>query len=165
LSRRGLIAVAVLGLLPLLPLSAHASKPAAVAPTFSLPALHGTASLDSLRGRVVLVDFWASWCVPCRGSFPWMASLSERYRDRGLAIVAVNLDKDRALADRFLAEHPAPFTVAFDPAGETAEAYHVRAMPTSVLVGADGHVLLTHIGFDPKHSAEVEARIEEALPK
>lgn len=136
---------------------------AEVAPAFNLPARSGSASLDSLRGHVVYLDFWASWCGPCRASFPWMAQLNEKYRARGLRIVAVNLDKDRTLADGFLAEHPAPFTVAFDPAGRTADTYKVKVMPSSFVIGKDGSLLLRHAGFDPRHAAEVEARIEEAL--
>lgn len=141
----------------------HAAAALTRAPSFSLPAVHGQAALDSLRGRVVLVDFWASWCAPCRGSFPWMASLQKRYGPSGLEVVAINVDKERKLADLFLARFPAPFTVAFDPAGTTAQAYGVRAMPTSFLVGRDGQVLMTHPGFDPKKSAAVESRIVEAL--
>lgn len=160
------IAVLVALLLPSFAVpTARAEHALRQAPGFSLPAIHGVANLDSLRGRVVLVDFWASWCAPCRGSFPWMASLNERLGPRGLTIVAINLDKERSLAERFLAEHPAPFTVGFDPEGHTAQSYGVRAMPTSFLVDRDGRILLTHAGFDPRKSSELEARIEEALAR
>jgi cytochrome c biogenesis protein CcmG/thiol:disulfide interchange protein DsbE len=135
----------------------------AAPPRFTLPALAGTADLDSLRGRVVLVDFWASWCAPCARSFPWMTELHRRYAGRGLAIVAIDLDKDRELAEKFLTDHPAPFTIAFDPKGRTAEAWHVRAMPTTFLLGRDGTVLMAHPGFDPGAAAGIEARIEKAL--
>jgi thiol-disulfide isomerase/thioredoxin len=108
-----------------------------------------------LRGRVVYVDFWASWCVPCRASFPWLAKLNERYAARGLTIVAIDLDKDRAAADAFLAKYAAPFKVAFDAPGKTAEAFGVEAMPTSFLIGRDGRVLERHAGFDAKHAAEL----------
>ena len=92
-------------------------------------------------------------------------SLAERNRARGLEIVAINLDKDRALADGFLAEHPAAFAVAFDPKGATAEAYRVTVMPSSFVIGRDGALLLRHTGFDPRRTREVEARIEEALAR
>lgn len=133
------------------------------APSFQLPALKGTASLDSLRGQVVLVDFWASWCAPCQRSFPWMDSLVARYGKQGFSVVAVNLDKDRALADRFLLGHPASFTIAYDPAGKTAEAYGVAAMPTSFLIARDGTIVQTHVGFDPKKNAAFEHEIAERL--
>lgn len=139
--------------------------PGARAPGFTLPARAGTVALDSLRGRVVLVDFWASWCGPCRESFPWMADLQRRLADKGLTVVAVNLDKRRELADEFLADHPAQFTVAFDPAGATADAWGVRAMPTSLLVGRDGVVVAAHAGFDPRGAAAWARTIEEACSR
>jgi thiol-disulfide isomerase/thioredoxin len=143
-----------------------ASRPSGhAAPSFKLPTLTSTVSLDSLRGHVVYLDFWASWCGPCRASFPWMTGLDKKYRAQGLKIVAVNLDKDRALADEFLADYPAPFTVAFDPKGGAAEAYGVSVMPSSFVIGKDGSVLLRHAGFDPQHTGKVEMQIEEALGK
>jgi thiol-disulfide isomerase/thioredoxin len=147
------------------PVLAKTTKSAPVAPAFTLPGLQGEVTLGSLRGKAVLVDFWASWCGPCRQSFPWMNGLQKRYGDKGLAIVAVNLDKDRELASHFLAEVPAAFTVAFDPEGKTAESYKVKALPTTFLVSPDGKLLLTHTGFDAKHASEFEAQIAEALPK
>jgi thiol-disulfide isomerase/thioredoxin len=147
------------------PVLAKTPKTPPVAPVFTLPGLQGEVTLGSLRGKAVLVDFWASWCGPCRQSFPWMNGLQKRYGDKGLAIVAVNLDKDRELASHFLAEVPAAFTVAFDPSGKTAESYRVKALPTTFLVSPDGKLLLTHTGFDAKHASEFEAQIAEALPK
>jgi thiol-disulfide isomerase/thioredoxin len=135
------------------------------APGFSLPGRTGTVSLDSLRGRAVLVDFWASWCDPCRRSFPWLRSLHEQYAGKGLTIVAINLDKDHDAALAFLQKYPAPFLVAFDPAGKTAEAFHVAAMPSSYLVGPTGNILAAHIGFDPKRTDSLEKLIKEACSK
>ena len=148
---------------------AHAGKPAPrapapiPAPAFDLPTSGGTVSLDSLRGKVVYVDFWASWCGPCRQSFPWMKSLYERYADKGLVIVAINLDKDRDAAESFLEKYPAPFVVAFDPSGKTAKAFKVWGMPTSYIVGPTGAILATHPGFDPKHTALIESQIQQAF--
>jgi thiol-disulfide isomerase/thioredoxin len=135
------------------------------APTFTLPTANGTVVLDSLRGRVVLVDFWASWCVPCRGSFAWMKSMHERYSSKGLSIVAINLDKERPAADAFLADVKVPFTVAFDPRGRTAESFRVQAMPTSFIVSPSGAIVYTHLGFDPKKTAEFEHMIQEACER
>ena len=139
------------------------SKPTP-APSFILPTRGGTVALDSLRGNVVYVDFWASWCGPCQKSFPWMKSLYDRFGSKGLVIVAINLDKDRSAADDFLAKYPAPFQVAFDPSGKTAKAYKVWGMPTSYVVSPTGAILATHPGFDPKRTAAIEAEIESALP-
>jgi cytochrome c biogenesis protein CcmG/thiol:disulfide interchange protein DsbE len=132
-------------------------------PAFKLAAAGGTIEPDSLRGRVVYVDFWASWCEPCRRSFPWLAHLHEQYGDRGLTVVAINLDQERKAADAFLAKYPAPFRVAFDPQGKTAGAFHVEVMPTSFLIGRDGRVLERHAGFDPKKAIEIEERIAKEL--
>ena len=156
-------------MLPVLMLCALAGPLAAaeraprMAPSFTLRTGSTSVSLDSLRGRVVLVDFWASWCGPCHRSFPWMAAMHKKYADQGLAIVAINLDKTQEAAASFLAELPAPFTVAYDPSGKTASAYHVEGMPTSVLVGRDGRILSTHIGFEPAKAAAFETLIQEAL--
>src|ERR1700678_2968999 len=93
------------------------------------------ASLDlaSFRGRVVYLDFWASWCGPCKQSFPWMETMKRTYAGQGLEVIAVDLDGDRADADRFLAQFHPTFDVRFDPEGELAEAYKVQGMPSSVL--------------------------------
>jgi cytochrome c biogenesis protein CcmG, thiol:disulfide interchange protein DsbE len=134
-----------------------------VAPSFDLPTSNGTVSLDSLRGKVVLVDFWASWCGPCRQSFPWMSKLYQTYSQKGLVIVAINLDKKREPANDFLSEFSPPFIVAFDPAAKTAEAFHVPAMPSSFIVNREGMILYSHAGFNLKKTDEVENLIQEAL--
>ena len=136
----------------------------APAPPFALPTADGSVvALDGLRGRVVYVDFWASWCAPCRRSFPWMNALQQRFGSRGLAIVAINVDKRRPDADRFLRQFPATFTVGFDPAGATPAAYAVPGMPTSYLVDARGHVVEIEQGFLDARRAAIEARIEALL--
>ena len=135
------------------------------APSFSLPTRQGSVALDSLEGKVVYVDFWASWCGPCQQSFPWMKTMYDRYGSKGLAIVAINLDKDRGAAESFLEKHPAPFTVAFDPSGKTAKAFKVWGMPTSYVVDKSGAIVSTHAGFDPKRAAAVESEIAALLPK
>ena len=135
------------------------------APHFSLPTARGAVDSDSLRGHIVYVDFWASWCEPCRRSFPWMASLHERFAARGLTIVAINLDKERGAADRFLEEHPAPFAVAFDPEGHTADAFRVKAMPSGFLLGRSGEVLHAEAGFSSAKAATLDTLIREACSR
>jgi thiol-disulfide isomerase/thioredoxin len=120
-------------------------------------------ALEPVEGKVVWVDFWASWCVPCRRSFPWLNTMQRKYGPAGLQIIAVNLDKDRALADGFLAEVPAEFALRFDPSADLAKAYGVQAMPSSFLIDADGKVLASHFGFKTADTADYERAIEAAL--
>lgn len=133
-------------------------------PAFNLPTLdENIVSSDSLRGTAVYLDFWASWCKPCRDTFPWMNELQEAYGPRGLRVVAVNLDRRRELADKFLLEHPAEFTVAFDPEGQTASAYKVGAMPTAFIIDRAGNILQRHEGFHQKDREELLRLIEATL--
>jgi cytochrome c biogenesis protein CcmG/thiol:disulfide interchange protein DsbE len=152
-----------------LPALARPAPPASAArrpaPAFNLPGRAGTVSLDSLRGQVVYVDFWASWCEPCRRSFPWLNALRERYAERGFTVVAINLDKDRRAADAFLEKNPARFIVAYDPAGESAGAYRVSAMPSSFLIGPTGTLLSSYAGFDARKTGAIEALIQETCPR
>ncbi len=137
-----------------------------VAPAFTLPDREGrTVALDKLRGQVVLVDFWASWCAPCRRSFPWMNEMQQKYGARGLTIVGVNVDKRRADADKFLTQFPASFTIVFDPDGNTPSAYDAKGMPTSYLVDPKGGVVLVEVGFRDERKAELEAKIRALLPR
>jgi thiol-disulfide isomerase/thioredoxin len=122
-------------------------------------------ALEPVEGRVVWVDFWASWCVPCRRSFPWLNSMHRKFGPAGLQIIAVNLDKDRELADRFLAEVPAEFALRFDPSAALAKEFGVQAMPSSFLLDAQGNVLETHFGFKTADVGEYERAIEAALAR
>ena len=133
------------------------------APVFELPTDNGKITLDSLKGKVVYLDFWASWCGPCRKSFPWMNRMIQRYRDKGLVIVAVNLDKSRDLAQKFLQDYPAQFTIAYDPEGNIAEAYDVQGMPSSYLIDRRQHIVKVHLGFKDEDTLGLERNIEYLL--
>ena len=134
-----------------------------VAPAIELPSADGTFKLSQYQGKVVYVDFWASWCGPCRQSFPWMNAMQAKYRAQGLQIVGINLDAKSADASKFLAETPAQFTVAFDPKGTTPRLYAVKGMPTSFLVGRDGKIISEHTGFHDGQRAELEKTLQQAL--
>jgi len=121
--------------------------------------------LASLRGKVVYLDFWASWCAPCRQSFPWMAQMQERYGERGFVVLAVNVDRERAEAQRFLAASPAKFRIAYDPNGDTARLMNIKGMPSSFLIGRDGAILSSHIGFRDTDRAPREAEIKTLLDR
>lgn len=114
-------------------------------------------------GKVILLDFWASWCAPCRQSFPWMSELQRRYGRDGFAVVAVNLDQDRALAARFLEKTPGDFQILYDPKGELATRLNVQAMPTSYLIDRAGAQRAVHKGFRDGQRATREREIETLL--
>jgi thiol-disulfide isomerase/thioredoxin len=122
-----------------------------------------TLDLEAYRGRIVWVDFWASWCTPCRRSFPWLNEVMTKYADRGLVVVGVNVDAERELADQFLREVPARFPIVYDPDGTLAMQYEVLGMPSSFLIGRDGEVISSHVGFRREERANYEASIVEAL--
>lgn len=140
--------------------AAHAGE----APAFTLSdAKGGAVSLSDLRGKVVFVDFWASWCVPCLKSFPWLSELQGRYRDKGLVVVGINLDKSPADAEKFLKRVPHDFTLVYDPSGNSAKAYGVKAMPSSYVVDRKGGLALEHGGFRDSDKDVLEAAIKTAL--
>jgi thiol-disulfide isomerase/thioredoxin len=129
----------------------------------SIPlAMASSASFDAtqLAGEVVYLDFWASWCKPCRESFPWMNTLNNTLllRNKGLVVVAVNVDQQSADADAFLSRYPANFRVVFDPDGKLAEQYKVTGMPSSVILDRQGAIRFRHVGF---HSNDGDKYITE----
>jgi len=142
-------------------LAIEAGQPA---PDVELPAaIDAAPRLSALKGKLVYVDFWASWCGPCRQSFPWMNEMQAKYGAKGLQVVAINLDAKRADADAFLAQVPARFGLAFDAAGSSAKRFGVKGMPTSVLIGRNGEVLMVHQGFREDERQALEARLAAAL--
>lgn len=131
----------------------------------SQPAPPPTLDLVRFQGNVVLVDFWASWCVPCRESFPWMARMQQQYGARGLVVVTVDLDEDGAAAAKFLAGQPgaAAFSQLQDPQGSLAEAYGLGVMPSSLLFDRQGRPVHRQEGFRPEDRDAYERRIVDLL--
>lgn len=118
--------------------------------------------ISTYKGRVVYVDFWASWCTPCRASFPFMAELAAEYGD-DLAIVAINVDESRSDADAFLDTFEIPFDIVYDPKGVLATAFEVPGMPTSYLYDRNGSFLQRHIGFRTSDRDEIRNSILAAI--
>ena len=134
------------------------------APDFQLPKLNGEkVQLSDFRGQVVYVDFWATWCPPCRESFPWMESMHQRYQNLGLKIVAISLDQKTDLIKSFLKEHKAGFTILQDKEGNVAESFNVKGMPSSYLVDRKGNIRLKHAGFNDGDKAPLESQIKQLL--
>ena len=116
-----------------------------------------------LTGSVVYVDFWASWCVPCRESFPWMKAMLDKYQARGLRVITVNLDRKPEAGKKFLQDLKSPLPVVFDAKGSLAKRYHLTAMPTSFVYGRDGKLRTRHEGYRSQDSAALEALVNTLL--
>jgi cytochrome c biogenesis protein CcmG/thiol:disulfide interchange protein DsbE len=128
----------------------------------ALDKLDGSGKLDLSKqpGKLVYVDFWASWCGPCKQSFPFMNKLKKQFEAKGVTVVAISVDKDPRDAVEFLKDHPADFTVVSDPASKCAKAAAVKGMPTSYIVGKDGTILYTHKGFRPADMEEITKQLQ-----
>jgi cytochrome c biogenesis protein CcmG, thiol:disulfide interchange protein DsbE len=143
------------------PAHATALQPA---PNVALVDADGHAArLSDLAGRVVLVDFWASWCVPCRTSFPALDALYRELGPKGLVVVAVNVDEQRRNADAFLSARPHTMRVAFDPKGEAARAFALQAMPSAVIIDRAGRIRHTHMGYTEKTVVQYRSEVLELL--
>ena len=141
--------------------AATASEPA---PDFTLETLDGAQlSLASLRGKPVLVDFWASWCAPCRQELPFLERLHHQYAAQGLAIVGVSVDNEVANVRSFLRRTPLTFLVAHDPRKVAAARYGGTAMPSSYLIDRAGVVRHYHAGFRAGDAARIEHEVQALL--
>jgi len=163
-ARRAVIALTLVGSVA----AASAAWPlasGAPAPACSAPALDGgrAVSVADYRGKVVYLDFWASWCAPCRESFPFMNDLQRELAGKGLQIVAVSVDKTADDARRFLARNPASFTVVLDAAAACPAAYTLEGMPSSFIIDRAGIVRVVHRGFRESDRDEIRRQLVEAL--
>ena len=135
------------------------------APTFALRDLSGKAiSNESLKGRVVLLDFWATWCVPCRKSMPGLQALQEKYAGRGLRVVGVSIDEGSpAKVKRFVASKKLTYPIAVDSERNPAwDAFRVKAVPAAYLIDREGQIVAQWTGA-PASGKELEAKLEELL--
>ena len=133
----------------------------------SLSHISQAAELDlaKYKGKVVYLDFWASWCVPCRHSFPWMNKMNNELTDKGLVVIGVNLDEEQTAADSFLKSIPADFKVIYDPKGDLATKYNVKGMPSAYIFDRSGKLVKTHIGFKNKDADSARSYIESVLSR
>lgn len=120
-------------------------------------------NLDSYKGKVVYIDFWASWCGPCRESFPWMKKMQQQYGKDGLVIIAINVDQDKKLADKFLSEFKPEFNVLFDKDGKLAEDFKVSSMPSSYVLDREGKPRFKHKGFHLDKQSQYETELNSLL--
>lgn len=119
--------------------------------------------LDVYRGKVVVLDFWASWCEPCRRSFPWLDAMQRKYGDDGLVVIGVNEDNATEDAAAFLQAVPVSFLIVYDEGGALAREFDLPAMPTSYVIGRDGELAIRHLGFRSAKSDEYEETLKHLL--
>lgn len=119
--------------------------------------------LAAYRGKVVVVDFWASWCAPCRRSFPWLDSMQRKYGDDGLVVIGINEDNAAEDAEAFLQSFPVSFRIVADRDGALAREFDLVAMPSSYVIGRDGELALHHLGFKTAKQDEYEAALRRLL--
>jgi cytochrome c biogenesis protein CcmG, thiol:disulfide interchange protein DsbE len=156
--------VSVLVLSPL----AHALDTGSKAPNFSLGVIKNTPAkkinLVDYKGKVVYVDFWASWCGPCQRSFPVLEKIRTKYKNQGFEVLAVNMDENVEDANGFLAKYPVSFPIAHDPAGKIGDLYQLKGMPSGYIVDRKGFVSYVVVGFDEKaEAATIEAKISSLV--
>ena len=149
--------------------AAHAAVETVVgkpAPAFNLPVFGAESrhiALESLRGKVVLLDFWASWCGPCRQSFPLYEKLRVEMPEEDFTLLAVNLDEMNDGPAAFLYDHPVGYTSLADPTGDVARKFGLIGMPTSFVIDRDGVVRSRHTGFKPPDIDVVRGEIRELI--
>jgi peroxiredoxin len=134
------------------------------APDFTLKTSRGhNLKLSELRGRVVLINFWATWCTPCKEELPFFNTLYRRYQNLGLEVLGVNIDKVSSQATQMSTALGLLFPVLFDPAGKTSTLYQIRTMPTTFVVAKDGTLRHVHWGFGPAEPDRYESEIRALL--
>ncbi len=120
------------------------------APDFTLKSRDGkNVRLSELRGQVVMINFWASWCGPCRQEMPHLEAIHKEYVDYGFTLLGVNVDEKQELAEKLLAQIPVSFPILFDPSSSVSKQYNVDAMPTTILIDRDGNLRHLHRAYRP----------------
>jgi peroxiredoxin len=137
---------------------------ASLAPTFTLPSRGGdNVSLGQLKGRVVMLNFWASWCGPCRQEMPLLDQMHKRYSALGFTLVGVNVDANSKDAEDWLSKTPVSFPVLFDRDSKVSAMYDVKAMPSTVFIDRKGNVRYLHKGYKPGDEGEYLNQIRALL--
>ncbi|MDQ2076632.1 TlpA disulfide reductase family protein [Marinimicrobium sp. ABcell2] len=134
------------------------------APDFTLKTDSGeNLRLAEQRGKVVMINFWASWCAPCREEMPILDELYQRYERAGFTLFGVNVEQDNRAAKRFLEDVGVSFPILYDPTSEVSRKYQVSAMPTTVMVDRDGQVRYVNRGYRPGDEEKYRAQIRELI--
>jgi len=130
------------------------------APNFTLTDAGGqSVTLSDLQGQVVMINFWASWCGPCREEMPLLEQIHQRYESLGFTLLGVNVEENSADGQAFLAERPVSFPVLYDPDNGISKLYDVVAMPSTVLIDRQGNVRYLHHGYKPGYENDYQDQI------
>src|SRR5262245_11370008 len=147
-----------------LAVSSMVGASASLAPSFTLPSRAGdNVSLDQLKGQVVMLNFWASWCGPCRQEMPLLDQMHKRYSALGFTLVGVNVEANTADAERWLKDTPVSFPVLFDRESKVSKMYDVNAMPSTVFIDRKGNIRYRHRGYKPGDEGEYLNQIRALL--
>lgn len=134
------------------------------APNFTLKSLSGkNLKLSEFRGQVILLNFWASWCGPCRQEMPILEEIHNRYKDLGFSVLGVNVDSDPEKAKQLLKDTPVSFPILLDMQNRTSELYHLEAMPTTILIDRDGTMRYLHKGYQPGFEEHYKQEIKALI--
>jgi thiol-disulfide isomerase/thioredoxin len=138
--------------------SAHAKNSTKISSKVQLDTL-----IKHHQGDVIYLDFWASWCGPCRKSFPWMNKIQSEHQSEGFTVISINVDSEQTLATEFLTNNPAKFTVVYDPKGELARFFKIQGMPSSLIIDKKGNIKYAHSGFYTERTSQYEQEIKQLL--
>lgn len=119
--------------------------------------------LSEYRGQVVLINFWASWCGPCRQEMPHLDAIYKKYEPMGFTVFGINVEQDRKMADKILRDIPVTFPILFDDANVVSELYGVDAMPVTVLVDRNGEIRFRHRGYKPGYELEYDKQVRTLI--
>ncbi len=134
------------------------------APDFTLKSKDGgNFRLSEHRGEVIFINFWASWCGPCRQEMPLLDKLHARYADAGFKVVGISIDEEQTEADALLKKIPVSFPVLYDSESSVSQLFDVDAMPTSVLVDRNGNMRFLHRGYKPGYEDDYRAQVKELI--
>lgn len=145
----------------ILPWSSYAGEVSGPAADFTLKSRSGkNIKLSELRGEVVMINFWASWCGPCRQEMPLLDALYKKYRDYGFTLLGVNVDENQAAADKLLGTIPVTFPVLYDATNSVSELYDIDAMPSTILIDRDGNMRYLHRGYKSGYEDHYDEQVK-----
>lgn len=141
-----------------------AQEPVYQAPDFTLKSHSGeNIRLGELSGDIVLLNFWASWCGPCRKEMPELEKLHNKYHDLGFTVLGINVENEPSAANKMLAASPVSFPILYDSENVASKLYNIKAMPTTIIIDKDGIARFSHLAFEPGYEKKYEEQIKKLI--